>query len=223
MTSTPRRSAPLSTSELRVINTIADDNTIDDAAAALRLSKWTVKSQLHSAYVKLGVRDTGALVGAAILTGNLVVKSVGQVPSGFDRPAWEVTVRIARGRNNREIIDELGLNKRQLQAAVRDLLAMFQVKTRAGLVVAAVACGALRLVPAGHPENVSRPGNVRSGLQSAPQGTADLAGRATGAGHREGRPRATAGPSRPAPTNPATAKPLPRADVPRATATRTLS
>lgn len=141
--------------EIQVVRLVARGMTNPEIGAELGLSPVTVKQHLARVGTKLGVGDRAGIVGAAIRGGYLQVPVTRQVPDGFDESLFDVLVRVARGRSNQEIADELGLSFEAVRSRVRRLLAVLGVCSREEAVAAGIACGALRLVPVRRREPVA--------------------------------------------------------------------
>lgn len=141
--------------EMQVVALVARGKTNPQIAAELNLSPITVKQHLSRIAVKFEVGDRAGIVGAAIRTGHLQVPVTGQPPAGFDEALFDVLVRIARGRSNKQIAAELGLSADAVKSRVSRLIAVLGVQCREEAVAAGVACGALRLVPVRRREQVA--------------------------------------------------------------------
>lgn len=149
------RGLPPSPREMQVVRLVACGKTNGEIAAELGLEPPTVKSHLARIAVKFGTGDRAGIVGVAIRRGHMQVPVVGLTPSGFDEDLFDVLVRIARGRTNREIAAELHLTPDAVKYRVKLLLAALGVHSREEAVVSGVACGALPLVPVQRRERVA--------------------------------------------------------------------
>ena len=145
-TSDPR-GLPLTLRELEVVELIAEGRSNEAIGAELGVASRTVKAHLLHAGSKAGTRDRAGILGHAILTGKVRIATGRPVPDGFDRDHFEVLVRIARGKSNATIADELGVTLDSAKYRVQKLLALFGVRSREEAVAAGFACGVLRAVP----------------------------------------------------------------------------
>lgn len=140
------RGAPPTPREMQVVRLVARGMTNAEIGAELGLSPLSVKSHLARIAVKFGTGDRAGIVGVAIRRGLLLVPVTGLSPAGFDKPLFDVLVRIAGGRTNPQIAADLALTREAVKRRVRRLLALLGVSSREEAVVAGVACGALPLV-----------------------------------------------------------------------------
>jgi DNA-binding CsgD family transcriptional regulator len=69
LTRHPAPLAPLTPRELVVLSNLSADVTLEEIAAKLWVSRNTVKSQLHSAYRKIGVSTRPDAVAWAVAAG----------------------------------------------------------------------------------------------------------------------------------------------------------
>lgn len=149
------RGQPLSPQEVQIVHLVARGMTNADIGARLHMSTPTARRKLTRIGEKFGFTCRAGIVGAAIRGGYLVVPVTAGLPAGFDKLLFDVLVRVAHGKANSEIGAELELSTEAVRSRVRRLLAVLAVRSREEAVVAGVACGALRLVPARHREQVA--------------------------------------------------------------------
>lgn len=134
--------SPLTASELRSLQAIAEGHTVGYAARVAGVSHHTVRTQLEHAYQRLGVSKGAHAVALVCEAGQLKVPQGGRIElSDLQR---QILTRMARGKRDKEIRTELGVKAHVFRYLVESLYSDLGARNRSHAVYRGFQTGNLQ-------------------------------------------------------------------------------